>query len=238
MNNGNNDYVNGYVLWYEYPEYGIESNSLWVPLQCGAELTGNYRDDSLRDNTGDNISNWNQAYAELTGIYWTWRNRKSDYVLFNQYRRRWENLHPGFNPKKFFDDYDAMATPCIVPTSVEWQFRHFHSDEMYELMKSTVLEMHPDYQKSWIQHIENNQLLYYSNGMFFRWRDFDAYCNFLFPILDAIRVKLGWNTPEDIDKPLLFGYISERLYTLWLKHRYTDRRIFKNAYNRLENTEL
>ena len=233
-----NDYAHGYILWYEYPEYGIESNSVWTPLQCGAELTGNYREDSLRDNEGDNISKWNQAYSELTGIYWVWRNRKSDYALFNQYRRRWENIIPGFNCKKFFQDYDAMATPCIVPNSVEWQFRHFHSDEMYELMKSTVLEMHPDYEKSWIQHIENSQILYYSNGMMFRWADFDRYCNFLFPILDAIRVKLGWNTPEDIDKPFLFGYISERIYTLWLKHRYTARRIFRNNYKLLENTEL
>ena len=230
--------IRGYILWYEWPEYGVECNSLWVPIECGAALKTEHRDDSLRDDEGGSISEWNQAYSENTGIYYIWQELPSDYVAINQYRRRWTNIKPGFNADSFFEDYDAMATPCIVPNSLEFQFKRFHSDEMYNLMKETVLEMHPEYAKSWKQHIENSQILYYSNGMMLRWRDFDSYCKFLFPILNELRKKLGWEKPEDIDNPLLFGYISERLFTLWLKHRFLDKRIFKNAYERLENTIL
>lgn len=41
----------------------------------------------LSDNTNDNISEKNALYAELTGQYWVWKNKKHDYVGFCHYRR-------------------------------------------------------------------------------------------------------------------------------------------------------
>ena len=39
------------------------------------------------DNTGDNISEKNPLYCELTGIYWLWKNTTADYKGLMHYRR-------------------------------------------------------------------------------------------------------------------------------------------------------
>ena len=48
-------------------------------------------DNMIGDDTGDNISDKNREYCELTGIYWAWKNydklANPDYIGFMSYRR-------------------------------------------------------------------------------------------------------------------------------------------------------
>lgn len=47
----------------------------WIkPIQAGAALT-DMRIAELTDNTGDNISDKNADYCELTALYWIWKNK-------------------------------------------------------------------------------------------------------------------------------------------------------------------
>ena len=60
-----------------------------VPVSAGAALYG--KDDDtvvLRDDTGDNISNRNSQYCELTVQYWAWKNLECD-VCGIMHRRRY-----------------------------------------------------------------------------------------------------------------------------------------------------
>lgn len=43
--------------------------------------------DLVKDNTGDNISDKNKSYCELTTQYWAWKNTDYDYYGFCHYRR-------------------------------------------------------------------------------------------------------------------------------------------------------
>ena len=65
----------------------------YIPIHCGKSI---YIDTEqgylpeLGDNTGDNISWKNRYYCELTGLYWIWKNDKSqpdDIVGIEHYRR-------------------------------------------------------------------------------------------------------------------------------------------------------
>ena len=58
----------------------------YVPLLNGSIFS----DDDfgyLRDDVGDNISELNIYYAELTGQYWAWKHSDADIIGFCQYRR-------------------------------------------------------------------------------------------------------------------------------------------------------
>ena len=59
---------------------------LFVPIQVGAALS-NYDMPMLHDNIGDNISEKNRQYCELTGQYWVWKHVDTEYYGFCHYRR-------------------------------------------------------------------------------------------------------------------------------------------------------
>lgn len=61
-------------------------NPLYVPVLCGA-----FREpapsDYVGDDTGDNISEKQPFYSELTVQYWAWKNQQADYYGLCHYRR-------------------------------------------------------------------------------------------------------------------------------------------------------
>lgn len=64
-----------------------------TPIHAGKSIS-DVSLDMIADNSGDNISEKNGLYCELTAQYWAWKNDKvSDYIGFMHYRR-------------FFDLYD------------------------------------------------------------------------------------------------------------------------------------
>lgn len=63
-------------------------SEVFEPIQVGTSLKGHARiPDMLYDNAGDNISDKNPEYCELTAQYWAWKNLDADYYGFCHYRR-------------------------------------------------------------------------------------------------------------------------------------------------------
>lgn len=64
----------------------IIKNNCLLPLQVG-KACSDIDLDMQGDDTGDNISNKNFGYAELTAIYWLWKNSNADIKGLCHYRR-------------------------------------------------------------------------------------------------------------------------------------------------------
>lgn len=66
--------------------YRMPRDPMYLPLHVGK--AGKDLDLGFQgDNTGDNISEKNATFCELTGIYWAWKNLSADYVGLCHYRR-------------------------------------------------------------------------------------------------------------------------------------------------------
>lgn len=74
-------------------------NKYIYPIQVGTNVNGIIYEDTLHDNTGDNISGKNGMYCELTAQYWAWKNTDADYYGFMHYRRYFS-----FNPSQLEED--------------------------------------------------------------------------------------------------------------------------------------
>lgn len=57
------------------------------PIQVGTACSKTKLAGMLYDNDGDNISDKNKSYCELTAQYWAWKNDDADYYGFFHYRR-------------------------------------------------------------------------------------------------------------------------------------------------------
>lgn len=102
------DFLKIYVVYYKPAP--LVKTDIFVPLQGGRAVAdtpsrkGNFTEEEIAwlnknmigDNTGDNISELNRNFAEITALYWIWKNTKSPYVGLTHYRRFFsinENAH-------------------------------------------------------------------------------------------------------------------------------------------------
>ena len=69
------------------PNTRFPASALVQPIQVGAASAIRRFDDTLHDDEGDQISDKNPSYCELTSQYWAWKNAHADYFGFMHYRR-------------------------------------------------------------------------------------------------------------------------------------------------------
>ena len=77
-------------------------NDILQHIIAGA-VYNNEDSELLKDNTGENISQKNKSYCELTTQYWAWKNIEADYYGFFHYRR-----YLSFSEKKYKENAWGM----------------------------------------------------------------------------------------------------------------------------------
>lgn len=204
---------------FDYPPY--------VPLLNGSALLNNdfgY----LRDDSGDNISELNEYYAELTGQYWVWKNSNEDIIGFCQYRR-WFVKNLKFDKlteediQKDLDNHDI-----ILP-------QRTNSNDILEEGIQKSLSLNPDYGAKWEDYVKLENILkdkfpeYYPsykemmqnkgayNCNMFICRKYlaDEYFTWLFDVLNELMGVIDFSAyPEDNKRVL--GFFSEYLLTTFV----------------------
>jgi len=176
-------------------------------LQAGSSLT-NRRIAELTDDSGENISERNVQYCEMTGSYWVWKNTSHDWVGIEHYRR-----HLLVSPEMITDDMDAiMPLPYMSYPNVLSQFKRFVSEDVVELLINALKILHPDHYDFYME-ILNGQYQYTYNLVSAKKEVFDDYCRWFFEIT-AYMEQFGDRVPDIITTRAL-SYVAEVLTNIY-----------------------
>lgn len=228
------------------PEY----SHLWAGKNGAKEY-----EEFIGDDTGDNISDKNKYYSELTGLYWVWKNTKSDIVGSCHYRRYFTNAkEPVFyrlkrllyylagiwkkrygltytqnidfwKPKilaestinDLLEEYEAILPKARkLKYSVKEHYTRYHNIEDLDLIEKILKRDHPEYLESYKTVLKGNKM--FANNMFIlKWETFERLMEWLFSILFKFEKEINLNNYMDYQERI-FGFLSERLITLWIFH--------------------
>ena len=169
------------------------------------------------DNTGDNISNCNGNYSEMTGLYWIWKNKLQEgvddgnqYYGFGQYRRMLE-----FTPDDFLrlidNDVDAVLPyPMPYEPNIHAHHERYIKKDDWDVLMRAVTELAPLY-CSYFDSVLDQQYLYNYNVILAKKSVLREYCEWLFPILMRVEDLTDGKNRSD----RYIGYMAETLETLY-----------------------
>lgn len=185
-----------------------------IPIQVGAALTNEVIAD-VRDNKGDNISEKNKQYCELTALYWIWKNDRSDYKGLCHYRRHFD-VDDKMLSLLLHSDIDVVLTiPIFNYPSVGAMYCHDHSREDWDVLMEAIKVLEPDYAKT-AERVQDGSFYYAYNMLIAKEDVFNSYCEWLFPILDYCNKKCG--IKENPYQNRYVGFMGERLLSIYFLH--------------------
>ena len=194
--------------------YPMPEGEIYLPVQAGAAC--HERLSYQGDDAGENISEKNGVYCELTALYWAWKNLDVEAVGLCHYRRYFQE--PGKKTPVREESLCRLLTeaPVILPKkrnyyieTGESQFVHAHGRESLDALRGTLKDLSPAYLPAFDQSMAKTAGHRF-NMLVMRKEQLNAYCQWLFDILFETEKRLG--TPA----PRMMGYLAERLLDAWI----------------------
>lgn len=189
----------------------------YKPLRVGSALGEDFG--YLRDDTGVEISVRNPYYSELTGHYWVWKNDKeSDYVGCVHYRRYLLDdngrLYTGETIARTLETYDFITTKLLTLEHSYYEaFDDRHSSRDLDILGGVIREYRPEYYETY-ERLVHGCRTYFGNMYIMPKKLYDAYMEFLFPLLFETEKRVDMTGYDGYQKRL-FGFLSELLLYVW-----------------------
>ena len=190
----------------------------------------------LRDDIGDNISEKNSSYCELTGLYWIWKNYESsddEITGIVHYRRYFTSvkddiLYTYFSVHasilKYNEIEKALKKADIVLPKREKIYRTIyeyyndnHCIEDLNLTREAIKNLCPEYAPTF-EKVMNEHYYFYGNMMICKRKLLNEYCSWLFPILEYVEERTDLKKYDNKYQARVFGFLSERLIQVWVEH--------------------
>lgn len=218
------------IIVATHKKYQMPEDNMYIPLHVGKE--GKEDIGYQGDNTGENISDKNPYYCELTGLYWAWKNLQADYVGLVHYRRHFTNKNkiPKTEEEKFkillnSEEVDNILqdTDIILPKRRNYYIETIYSHYAHTLHAETLDEtrkiihvMFPEYLKIFDNNMKKTSAHMFN--MFIMKKDyFDEYCEWLFKILFELEKRIDPKKYDSFHARYL-GRISELLLDVWIDY--------------------
>ena len=188
----------------------VYADNVYVPIHVGRAIS-KYKEemaDMIGDDTGDNISEKNPYYCELTAQYWAWKNLNSEYVGLCHYRRYFETKITEENIDKILGDkYDVLLVhPLYERQSVSTRLQKATCVEDVYIFYRCVMNLNPEYGELTCRFMKYNKFVPY-NMFVMRKHLFESFAKWQFSVLEEMEkfVKLSGYTRCR----RLYGYMAE-----------------------------
>lgn len=209
--------IKNYVITHK--PWNIEQDDLYRGL-----CVGGYRQPGLLcELDGENIAAYNERINELTGLYWIWKNTKSDYVGLSHYRRYFDNggrLDRAAIEWIMSAGYDMIMSPIRLNWSLLHNTvlasGHDLTMQAYEVFLELIRQKQPKYVDAF-EYVMGHSFMYRCNMFVTRWDVMDRFCEWLFSfLLDAADLVDVAGT--GFYERRVCGYFGETMWTVWLRN--------------------
>lgn len=221
------------VIIATHKKYGMPKYKYYMPLHVGKEG----KDDLgyKGDNTGNNISKKNPNYCELTGLYWAWKNLKSDYIGLAHYRRHFKGNTKSKNKfEQVLSDKEInellRKNDIILPKKRNYYIENLYSHyehtlhiETLDITGEIIKEKYPKYLKEF-DLLKTRTSAHMFNMFIMKKEIMDEYCKWLFDILFELENRID-TSKYDSFHARFYGRVSELLLDVWLNtngYKYTE----------------
>lgn len=234
------------IIIATHKQYEMPEDEMYLPVHVGAKGKVDEQGNQVslgyqKDDDGENISEKNASFCELTGLYWAWKNVKADYIGLVHYRRyfgvkqkNWLDgilTHYQLNP--MLDQYRVFV-PRKRHYYIETLYSHYahtHYAEQLDYTREIIAEKYPEYLKSYDKVIQCTSG-YMFNMMIMSKSDLNDYCSWLFDILFELERRMGTINLSAF-QGRFYGRVSEIIFNVWLDEKISSGELDKSEVKEL-----
>lgn len=222
------------IIVSAHKPYRMPADPVYLPVFAGAG--GPAPAEWQRDNTGENISEKNPTFCELTALYWAWKNTEADVLGLCHYRRYFgsPDRRGGEKADRLINAAEIgqilETADLILPSKRHYwietrgsQYAHAHHPEDLRCVEQILAERYPECLPGWKWMLKTRSG-HICNMFIMKREQADAYCTWLFDILFEAERRLDISSYSEKDKRV-FGYLGERLLDVWIRKnglKYTE----------------
>lgn len=215
------------VLIATHKKYEMPKDEMYLPIKGGAK---GQEIEYQGDDEGENISEKNPYYCELTSLYWAWKNLDNEYIGLVHYRRHFAKkktyiLNKGKRIENVIskEQVDRLLeeTDIILPKKRKYYIENLYSHYAHTMYAETLDETRKIIEEKMPHYLEEFDKLHKRTSahifnMFIMKKELmDKYCEWLFDILFELEKKLDPKKYEPFHARYI-GRISELLLDVWI----------------------
>ena len=188
------------IIIAAHKAYRMPEDEMYLPLHVGKKG----KDDIgfIGDDTGDNISEKNPRFCELTGLYWAWKNLDAEYIGLAHYRRHFSMFPSKDKFLSVLSKPEAEAilqhVGVILPRQQKYyienlynHYAHTHKEEHLLALKDVLEQKAPEYLEEF-EALKKRTSAHMFN-MFIMKRDvLEGYLSWMFDILFELEGKIDF----------------------------------------------
>lgn len=220
--------MNGKIIVVTHKEYKMPCDTVYLPVCVGVGRDA-LRNKYQADDEGENISDKNILYCELTALYWAWKNLNCDYIGLAHYRRylteskRSKNIEDALSQPRIEEllmDYDIIVpkekrySQTIADHYINCIKSRKDAHKIHlQLLRDSILEVAPEYIAEYDKTM-NGHSAHMLNMFVMKKQDLDNYCEWLFKVLFVLEKKIY---DHDVYYDRIMGAFSEFLLDVWIR---------------------